>query len=96
MFLSVSAIFVLRACVGVVCFICEVVMFRTCALAPAPACGFAVHTEVWPVFDSTSPAKSKICFARHRAGNLAGKTKRAAPWGPLIRQVKFIQFASLC
>ena len=43
----------------------DVVWFRTCALATAPACGLATHTDVGPEFDSTSPAKS-IRFASHR------------------------------
>ena len=67
--------FVLRACVGVVCFVGDVVWFRTCTLVPAPACGFAAHTEVGPRFDTTSPANSKIRFASHQTGNMAGKTK---------------------
>ena len=46
-FLGVSASFALCACVGVVCFVGDVLWFRTCALAPATACGFAAHTEVF-------------------------------------------------
>ena len=57
-FLGVVASFLLFACVGVECCVGVAVWFRTCALAPAPACGFAAHTEVGPGFDSTSPAKS--------------------------------------
>ena len=35
-----------------------VIWFRTCALAPALACGFAAHIEVGPGFDSDfSPQK---------------------------------------
>ena len=45
-FLSVGASFVLRACVGVVCFVDHMVWFSTCALPPAPACGIAAHTAV--------------------------------------------------
>ena len=45
-FLGVGASFVLRACVGVVCFVGDVLWFLTCALAPAPVCGFSAHTEV--------------------------------------------------
>ena len=50
--------------------------FRTCALAPAPACCFAAHTDVRPDLDSRSPAKSRFRFASHRTGNLAGKTEK--------------------
>ena len=42
---------------------------------------FAVHTDVRPGFDSTSPAKSKFRFASHRTGNLAGKTKKSGTVG---------------
>ena len=41
-FLGVGASFVLFACVGVVCFVGDVVWFKTCALAPA------AHTNVGP------------------------------------------------
>ena len=73
--------FVLRACMGVVSFVSDVVWFRTCALAPAPVCRFAAHTEVRPGFDSTSPAKSNVCFVRHRTGNLAGQPKKSGTVG---------------
>ena len=80
LFLGVGASFVLFACVGVVCFVGDVVWFRTCALAPAPACGLAAHTDVGPGFDSTSPAKS-IRSASHRTGNLAGTTGKSGTVG---------------
>ena len=70
-FLGVGASFVLFACVGVLCFVGDVVWFRTCTLAPVPACGLAAHTNVGLGFDSTSPAKS-IRSARHRTGKTAG------------------------
>ena len=60
----------------VVCFVGDTVWFRTYALAPAPACGFAAHAEVGHGFDSTSPAKSSIRFASHWTRNLAGKPKK--------------------
>ena len=53
-FLGVGASFVLFACVGVVCFVGDVVWFRTCALAPVPACGLATHTDVWIRLDVKS------------------------------------------
>ena len=62
-------------CVGVA------VWFRTCALTPASACGLAAYTDVWPGFDSTSPAKSRFRFASHRTGNLAGKTEKSGTVG---------------
>ena len=77
-FLGVGASFVLFACVGVVCFVGDVVWFRTCALAPAPACGLAAHTDVGPVLGSTSP---RFRFTSHRTGNLAGKTEKSGPVG---------------
>ena len=40
---------------------------------------------------STRHLPPKICFAGHRPA----RQKRMAPWGPLVRQVKLIQFASL-
>ena len=58
----------------VVYFVGDVVWFRTCALAPALACGFAAHTEFEPGFDSASPAKSR--FSLPPDGKLAGKTKK--------------------
>ena len=61
-------------------FVGDVMWFRTCALAPAPECGLAVHTDVGPGFDSTSPAKS-IRFASHRTGNLAGTTEKSGAVG---------------
>ena len=64
-FMGVGANFLLFACVGVECCVDIAVWFRTCALAPAPACGPAAHTDVGPGFDSTSPAKS-IRSASHR------------------------------
>ena len=70
-FLGVGAIFLLFACVGVA------VRLRTCALAPAPACGLAAHTDVGPGFDSTSPVKSRFRSASHRTGNLSGKTEKS-------------------
>ena len=72
-FFGVGASFLLFACVGVECCVDVAVWFRACALAPAPACGFAAHTDVGPGFDSTSPAKSRYRFASHRTGNLTGK-----------------------
>ena len=43
-FLGVVASFLLFACVGVKCRVSVAVLFKTCALAPAPACGLAVHS----------------------------------------------------
>ena len=48
---------------------------------PAPACGLAEHTDVGPGFDSASPAKSRFRFARHRTGNLTGKTEKCGTVG---------------
>ena len=76
-FLGVGASLLLFACVGVECCIGVAVWFRTCALAPATACGLAAHTDVGPGFDSTSPAKSRFRFASHRTGNLSGKTENS-------------------
>ena len=42
-FLGVGVSFVLRACVGIVCFVGDVVWFRACTLA---VCDFAAHTKV--------------------------------------------------
>ena len=75
-FLGVGASLLLRACVSVVCFVSDVVWFRTCALAFVPVCDFAAHTEVGPGLDSTSLAKSRIRFARHWTGNLTGKPNK--------------------
>ena len=83
-FLSVTASFVLFAYVGVVCFVGDVVSFRTCALAPAPACGLAAHTGVGPGFDSTSPAKS-IRSASHRTGYLADTTEKSGAVGAFVK-----------
>ena len=104
-FLGVGASFVLRACVGVVCFVGDVVWFRrTCALAPAPACGFVAHTKVGPALDPTYPAKSNIRFGRHWTGNLAGKPKKcdavgafgkAGKAGKLYLSDHFNNFSSL-
>ena len=74
------ASFLLFAFVGVECCVGVAVWFRTCALAPAPACGLAAHTDVGPGFDSTSPAKS-IRSASHRTGNLAGMTEKSGAVG---------------
>ena len=82
--LGVGASFLLFACVGVEC--CVALCFRTCALAPAPACGLASHTDVGPRFSSTSPAKSFRSWP--------AQLKRAALWEPLVRQEGLIQFAS--
>ena len=92
-FLGVGASFLLFACVGVECCVGVAVWFRTCALAPAPACGLAAHTDVGPGFDSPSPAKS-IRSASHRTGNLAGTTEKSGVWEPLVRQEVLIQFTS--
>ena len=73
--LGVGASFVLFVCVIVVCFVGDVVWFRTCALAPATTCGLAAHTDVGPGFDSTSPAKSTRS-AMHKTGSLAARQKR--------------------
>ena len=59
-----------------VCYVGDLVWFRACALAPAPACGLVAHTEVGHRFVSTSPDKSSIRFASHKSGNLAGKTEK--------------------
>ena len=68
----------LFSCVGVGCFVGDVVWFRTCALAPVPACGFAIYTHRCRAgFDSTSAAKSSILFASYKTGNLAGTTKKS-------------------
>ena len=58
-FLGVVASFLLFPCVGVECCVGVAVWFRTCALAPAPVCGLAAHTDVGPGFDSTSSAKCR-------------------------------------
>ena len=60
--LDVGVSFLLFVCVGVECYVGVAVCFKTCALAPAPACGLATYSDVGPEFDSTSPAKS-IRFA---------------------------------
>ena len=57
-----------------------VMWFRTCALAPAPACGLAAHTNVGPGFDSMSSAKS-IHSTSHRTGNLADTTEKSGAVG---------------
>ena len=74
-FLGVGMSFLLFARVGVECCVGVGVCSRTCALAPAPACGLAAPTDVGPGFDSTSPAKS-IHSDSHRTGNLAGTTEK--------------------
>ena len=79
-FLGVAS-FLLFACVGVECCVGVAVWFRTCALAPAPACRLAAHTDVRPGSDSTSPAKSRFRFAGHRMGNLSGKTEKSGTVG---------------
>ena len=78
---GVVASLLLFACVGVECCVGVAVWFRTCALAPAPACGLAAHTDVGPGFDSMSPAKSRFGLASHRAGNLTGKTEKSGTVG---------------
>ena len=80
-FLGVVARFLLFACVGVDCCVGVAVWFKTCALAPAPACGLAAHTDVGPVFDSTSPTKSRCRLASHRAGNLIDKIEKSGTVG---------------
>ena len=52
----------------------------------------AAHTDVGPGFDSTSPAKSRFRFARHRTETWLEKQKRR--WELLTRHVVLIQFAS--
>ena len=69
-FLGVVASFLLFACVGVECCVGVAVWFRTCALAPAPACGLAAHTDV-----------DRYRLASHRAGNLTGKTEKSGTMG---------------
>ena len=49
--------FLLFASVGVECCVGVAVWFRTCTLAPAPACGLAAHIDVGPGFDTTSSVK---------------------------------------
>ena len=84
MFLGVGESFLLFACVGVKCCVGVAVWFRTCELAPVPACGLAAQTDVGPGFDSTSFGKAgrvdTICIPKRDVGPTAEKT---VSFGPL-------------
>ena len=77
--LGVVVSFLLFVCVGVECCVGFAVWFRTCALAPAPACGFAAQIDIGPGFDSSSPAKSRFRLASHRAGSKLDRQDRKEP-----------------
>ena len=61
------------------CWCCGVVQN---ALAPAPACGLAAHTDVGPGFNSTSPARSRLPATGRETW--PARQKKAARWEPFI------------
>ena len=72
-------VFVSFACVGVVCYVCDVVqnMCTSNCSRMRPCCTHRNRAWVRP----TSPAKSSIRFASQRTRNLAGKTEKRGTVG---------------
>ena len=68
-FLGIGTSFLLFACVGVECCVGIAMWFRTCALAPAPVCGLATHTDVGPGFGSNVP-RQKYSLCQQQDGKL--------------------------